>query len=75
LRESVLFGEITPEHLATMTADEMASEEMKQVRERLAKEAFNDHQMSFVSGTQTDQFQCSNCKKYNTTYNEVKAAS
>ena len=57
-----------------MSADEMASDEMKQVRERLAKEAFNDHQMTFVAGTHTDQFQCSNCKKNNTTYNEVRSA-
>jgi len=71
LHESVLRGEITPEHMATMTTDEMASDEMRQVRERLAKEAFNDHQMTFVSGTNTDQFECSKCKKHNTTYNEV----
>ena len=72
LHESVLLGEVTPEHLATMTTDEMASDEMKKVRERLAKEAFDDHQLaSFVSGTHTDQFQCSNCKKYNSSYNEV----
>jgi len=44
---------------------------MKKIRERLSREAFNDHQMALNSGTQSDLFQCGRCHKRNTTYNQV----
>jgi len=54
-----------------MTPEEMASDEMKKIRERLSREAFNDHQMAINSGTQSDLFKCNRCHQRNTTYNQV----
>jgi len=54
-----------------MSPEEMASDEMRKIRERLSREAFNDHQIVLNSGTQSDLFQCTRCHKRNTTYNQV----
>lgn len=50
----------------------MASEEMKQLRQKFTKEAINDHQMSLTGGTKTDLLKCGKCKKSNCTYNQVQ---
>ncbi|KAG7233939.1 hypothetical protein INR49_006343 [Caranx melampygus] len=39
LRRNVLCGNISPERIASMTAEEMASAELKQIREALTKES------------------------------------
>jgi transcription elongation factor S-II len=75
LRENVLLCHISPERLAAMTPEEMASDEMNKLREKLSREAFNDHQMAVNSGTQSDLFQCGRCKKRNTTYNQLQTRS
>ena len=46
LKIKVLGGSIAPERLALMSSEEMASAEMKQLREKLTKEAIDDHQMA-----------------------------
>nr|KAG5691480.1 hypothetical protein BaRGS_026255 [Batillaria attramentaria] len=51
---------------------EMASDEMKQLRAKLTKEAINDHQMAKTGGTATDLFKCGKCGKHNCTYNQVR---
>lgn len=75
LRENVLLGAISPERIASMTADEMASTEMKQLRQKFTKEAINDHQMALQSGTSTDLLKCGKCKKRNCTYNQIQTRS
>jgi transcription elongation factor S-II len=75
LREHALLCHIAPARLATMTPEEMASDEMKKIREKLSREAFNDHQMATNSGTMSDLFQCGRCKKRNTTYNQLQTRS
>ena len=49
----------------------MASNEMKQLRQKFTKEAINDAQMSLTGGTKTDLIKCPACKKSNCTYNQV----
>lgn len=49
----------------------MASDELKQLRNNLTKEAIREHQLSKTSGTISDLFQCSKCSKKNCTYNQV----
>lgn len=49
----------------------MASNEMKQLRQKFTKEAINDAQMSLTGGTSTDLIKCPACKKNNCTYNQV----
>uniref|UniRef100_A0A3Q3KIM8 Transcription elongation factor A (SII), 1 n=1 Tax=Monopterus albus TaxID=43700 RepID=A0A3Q3KIM8_MONAL len=58
LRRTVLCGSVTPERMAKMTAEEMASDELKEMRKNLTKEAVRDHQMATTGGTQTDLFTC-----------------
>ncbi|KAF7638131.1 hypothetical protein Mgra_00002359 [Meloidogyne graminicola] len=56
LRENVLTGAVSAEKFATMTTEEMASEEMKKTREMFTKEGILEHQMSVQEGTPTDMF-------------------
>ena len=71
LRENVLLGMITPGRLAVMTPHEMASDEMKELRAKLTKEAIDDHQMAQQGRTKSDFFKCSRCGQRDTTYNQV----
>lgn len=50
---------------------EMASDELKEMRKNLTKEAIREHQMAKTGGTQTDLFTCGKCKKKNCTYTQV----
>uniref|UniRef100_A0A3P8TMY4 Transcription elongation factor A (SII), 3 n=1 Tax=Amphiprion percula TaxID=161767 RepID=A0A3P8TMY4_AMPPE len=61
--------------IATMSAEEMASDELKQLRNVLTQEAIREHQMAKTGGTTTDLLQCSKCKKKNCTYNQVQTRS
>lgn len=75
LRINFLAGAIPANRLATMTAEEMASNEMKKIREHFNKESINDAQLATVQGTQTDLLKCGKCKKRNCTYNQIQTRS
>ncbi|XP_077580366.1 transcription elongation factor A protein 1 isoform X2 [Stigmatopora nigra] len=75
LRRTVLCGSVTPERMAKMTAEEMASDELKEMRKNLTKEAVRDHQMATTGGTQTDLFTCGKCKGKACTYTQVQTRS
>jgi transcription elongation factor S-II len=75
LRESVLMGVISAERLNDMSSHDMASDEMKNLRAQLTKEAINDHQMATQGGTKSDLFKCGRCGQRNTTYNQVQTRS
>ncbi|XP_029929274.1 transcription elongation factor A protein 3 isoform X2 [Myripristis murdjan] len=75
LRRNVLAGGIELSRIATMTAEEMASDELKQLRNVLTQEAIREHQMAKTGGTTTDLLQCGKCKKKNCTYNQVQTRS
>lgn len=51
---------------------EMASDELKEMRKNLTKEAVRDHQMATTGGTQTDLFTCGKCKGKSCTYTQVR---
>lgn len=51
---------------------EMASDELKKLRNAMTQEAIREHQMAKTGGTVTDLFQCGKCKKKNCTYNQVR---
>lgn len=53
----------------------MASDELKEMRKNLTKEAIREHQMAKTGGTQTDLFTCGKCKKKNCTYTQVRGYS
>ncbi|XP_060114363.1 transcription elongation factor A protein 3 [Heteronotia binoei] len=75
LRRNVLSGAIPPSLIAKMTAEEMASDELKELRNTMTQEAIREHQMAKTGGTTTDLFQCGKCKKKNCTYNQVQTRS
>ncbi|KAM9806014.1 transcription elongation factor A protein 3 isoform X1 [Syngnathus typhle] len=75
LRRNVLAGSIDLSRIAIMSAEEMASDELKQLRNVLTQEAIREHQMAKTGGTTTDLLQCGKCKKKNCTYNQVQTRS
>ncbi|XP_061870364.1 transcription elongation factor A protein 3 isoform X2 [Colius striatus] len=75
LRRNVLCGAIPAPLIARMTAEEMASDELKELRNAMTQEAIREHQMAKTGGTVTDLFQCGKCKKKNCTYNQVQTRS
>uniref|UniRef100_A0A8C5QGA9 Transcription elongation factor n=1 Tax=Leptobrachium leishanense TaxID=445787 RepID=A0A8C5QGA9_9ANUR len=75
LRKNVLCGAITPEQLAVMSSEEMASNELKEMRKAMTKAAIQEHQMAKTGGTPTDLFTCGKCKKKNCTYTQVQIRS
>ncbi|XP_063075087.1 transcription elongation factor A protein 1 [Engraulis encrasicolus] len=75
LRRNVLCGNVAPDRIAKMTAEEMASDELKEMRKNMTKEAIRDHQVAQSGGTETDLFQCGKCKKKNCTYTQVQTRS
>ncbi|XP_017068061.1 transcription elongation factor S-II [Drosophila eugracilis] len=75
LRGNFMCGAVTAKQLAKMTPEEMASDEMKKLREKFVKEAINDAQLATVQGTKTDLLKCAKCKKRNCTYNQLQTRS
>uniref|UniRef100_A0A672HX45 Transcription elongation factor A (SII), 2 n=1 Tax=Salarias fasciatus TaxID=181472 RepID=A0A672HX45_SALFA len=75
LRRNVLGGTISPQRIASMTAEEMASAELKQIREALTRESIRQHQLSKFGGTETDMFVCSRCQGKSCTYTQVQTRS
>lgn len=53
----------------------MASDELKEMRKNLTKEAVRDHQMATTGGTQTDLFTCGKCKGKCCTYTQVRTTT
>ncbi|KAB0373269.1 hypothetical protein FD755_014928 [Muntiacus reevesi] len=75
LRRNVLSGTISAGLIAKMTAEEMASGQLRELRNAMTQEAIREHQMAKTGGTTTDLFQCSKCRKKNCTYNQVQTRS
>lgn len=75
LRTNFRIGAITSQRLATMTAEEMANDEVKMLRDKFNKEAINDAQLATAQGTKTDMLKCGKCKKRNCTYNQLQTRS
>lgn len=75
LSRNYICGVISAAKLAIMTAEEMASDEMKNVRNKFIKESIDDAQLATVQGTKTDLLKCGKCKKRNCTYNQIQTRS
>jgi len=75
LSHNVMCGLISSEKLATMTSEEMASSEMKTLREEFTKEGIKDHQMAKTGGTNTSLFKCGRCGKSDCSYNQLQTRS
>lgn len=75
LRESVRLGIISPERFSKMTPEEMASDDLKQLRAKFTKESINDHQMAKSDGAKASLLTCNKCKKNNVTYTQMQTRS
>ncbi|CAG0918420.1 unnamed protein product [Notodromas monacha] len=75
LKGNYMRGIITPRKLAVMTPEEMASDEMRAVRQKFVKEGIDDAQLTTNQGTKTDLLKCGKCKKRNCTYNQIQTRS
>ncbi|CAH0556874.1 unnamed protein product [Brassicogethes aeneus] len=75
LRTNFRIGAISAARLAVMTAEEMANDEVKLLREKFTKEAINDAQLATAQGTKTEMLKCGKCKKRNCTYNQLQTRS
>ncbi|CAJ0607090.1 unnamed protein product [Cylicocyclus nassatus] len=75
LRENVLTGVVKPERFAVMSSEEMASDEVREMRDKFNKAALLEHQMSVQQGTPSDMFKCGKCGKKNCTYTQLQTRS
>ncbi|XP_065890149.1 transcription elongation factor A protein 1-like isoform X2 [Dysidea avara] len=75
LREKVICGDFPPARIATMATEEMASDNMKKLRNEMTKEAIRDAQLAQVTGTKSDLLKCSKCKKRNCSYTQAQTRS
>lgn len=53
------------------SSQEMASDELKEIRKAMTEEAIREHQMARGGGTPTDLFTCGKCRKKSCTYTQV----
>ena len=53
-------------------SQEMASDEMKKLRQQMTKEGIREAQVAKNEGTSTSLFKCGKCGKRKTTYNQVR---
>ena len=72
LKESVRLGIITPERLACMLVEEMANDELKELRAKLTQEGIDDHQLGHVEGAQTSLIMCPSCRKHDVVNSELQ---
>jgi len=75
LRRNVLAGSISPQQLVAMTAEEMASKEVKEKNKEIREQAAWEVTRSNTAVGSTDQFQCGKCKQRKTTYYQLQTRS
>lgn len=75
LRTNFISGAITAQKLAKMTPEEMASDEMRKLRDKFVKEAISDAQLATVQGTETDMLKCGKCRQKRCSYNQIQTRS
>ncbi|KAF2442482.1 transcription elongation factor S-II [Karstenula rhodostoma CBS 690.94] len=75
LRKRVQSGEITPKRFATMTHEEMKSDERKAADEKLEKENMNNAMVAQVEKSISKEFQCGKCKQRMVSYSQAQTRS
>ncbi|XP_008285521.1 transcription elongation factor A N-terminal and central domain-containing protein [Stegastes partitus] len=62
LRQGLLSGSLPPEAFARMSAEEMASQELRQLREEFSSRGVSERQLpQAIEGTQTQKIRCKRC--------------
>lgn len=75
LRRRVLLGEIKPEKLIFMTAEEMASDQRKLENKQIKDKALFECERGIKPKATTDQFKCGKCGKRKCTYYQMQTRS
>jgi transcription elongation factor S-II len=75
LKQRLIAGDITPDQIAVMPTEEMASEHMKKLRQTYTDESIRDSQMAVTEGTKSELLKCSKCGKRNCSYNQMQTRS
>ncbi|KAM5289541.1 transcription elongation factor A N-terminal and central domain-containing protein [Glossophaga mutica] len=66
LQQNLLSGTMSPREFAEMTAMEMASKELKQLRASYTESGIQEHRLpQGAEGTQTHKIKCRRCEKFN----------
>ena len=66
---------VTDTEAGSFLCQEMASDEMKQLRQEIAKEGIREAQVAKNQGTETNLFKCGKCGKRKTTYTQLQTRS
>jgi transcription elongation factor S-II len=75
LRRKVVVGEITPDILVELTAEELASDVQKEETAKIREKKLFDSAPSSAKQATTDQFQCAKCKERKCTYYQMQTRS
>lgn len=75
LRRRVLFGEVMPMELMTMSADDMASDQLKRQKSEIEKKMLFETTRGITMTASTDQFKCGKCGQRKTTYYQMQTRS
>lgn len=68
LKKQIFSGTLSPGAFATMTAMEMASDELRKLRASYTQESVQEHQLpQGVDGLQTNKIKCRKCDRFNCT--------
>ncbi|KAM5179410.1 transcription elongation factor A N-terminal and central domain-containing protein isoform 1-T2 [Mantella aurantiaca] len=68
LKRQIYCGALSPGAFATMTAMEMASDELRKLRASYTQESVQEHQLpQGVDGLQTNKVKCRKCERFNCT--------
>ncbi|KAL9686554.1 hypothetical protein QQ045_030946 [Rhodiola kirilowii] len=74
-RRKVLLGQISPEKIPTLTAEDMASDERRSQNDEIKRKALLECEREAAPKSTTDQFKCSKCGQRKTTYYQMQTRS
>ncbi|KAJ7571350.1 hypothetical protein O6H91_01G160500 [Diphasiastrum complanatum] len=75
LRRRVLLGDIKPDELMNMTAEDMASDERKLQNHTIKQKALFECERGMKQAASTDQFKCGKCGQRKCTYFQLQTRS
>ncbi|KAK1431918.1 hypothetical protein QVD17_08715 [Tagetes erecta] len=74
-RRKILFGELKPDRVVELTAEEMASTERKMQNDKIKEKALFECERGGPPKATTDQFKCGRCGKRKCTYYQLQTRS
>ncbi|WVQ74461.1 transcription elongation factor S-II [Cryptococcus sp. DSM 104548] len=75
LRNEIVLGDVTPEKVANMSKDEMASESVRMLNQKLATDNLFKAKAVGETQAETDAFKCGRCQQRKCTYYQMQTRS